>query len=73
MKAKDDPTITRIREARHRISEDCGHDLQKIVEYYVELQKKYQERIINATQQETTPGEPAKVFGENHAIKQSRR
>ena len=61
MKAKDDPTITRIREARHRISEDCGHDPQKIVEYYVELQKKYKERIISGTQQETTPSESVKV------------
>jgi hypothetical protein len=61
MKAKDDPTITRIREARHRISEDCEHDPQKIVAYYVELQKKYQERVISDTQQETTPGEPVKV------------
>jgi len=61
MKAKDDPTITRIREARHKISEDCEHDPQKMVEYYVELQKKYQERVISSTQQETTPGEPVKV------------
>jgi hypothetical protein len=61
MKPKDDPTITRIREARHRISQECEHDPQKIVEYYVELQKKYQERIINGSEQETRPSEPVKV------------
>ncbi len=36
---KDDPTITRIREARHRISEKCGHEPRKVVKYYLDLQK----------------------------------
>lgn len=36
---KDDPTISRIREARHRISEKCGHDPQKLVEYYLDFGK----------------------------------
>jgi hypothetical protein len=61
MKTKDDPTITRIREARHRISEECGHDPQRIVEYYVKLQKKYQARITNDTEEEIPPAEPVKV------------
>lgn len=33
---KDDPTITRIREVRHSISEKCGHDPKKLVEYYIQ-------------------------------------
>ena len=61
MKTKDDPTIIRIREARHRISEECGHDPQRIVEYYVKLQKKYQDRIINDSEEEMTPTKPVKV------------
>ena len=61
MKAKDDPTITRIREARHRISEECGHDPQKMVEYYSKLQKKYQSRIISNPEQDTVLDEPVKV------------
>jgi hypothetical protein len=61
MKTKDDPTITRIREARHRISEECGHDPQRIVEYYAKLQKKYQDRIINDSEEEVTPAGPVKV------------
>jgi len=47
MKPQDDPTIARIRETRHRISERCGHDPQKLVDYYIELQKKYQDRILD--------------------------
>lgn len=42
----DDPVIQRIREARHRISEKCDHDPQKLVDYYVELQKKYEDRLL---------------------------
>ncbi len=42
MMLKDDPAIKRIREARHRISKEHGHDPQKLVNYYIELQKQYQ-------------------------------
>ncbi len=61
MKAKDDPTITRIREARHQISEECEHNPQKVVEYYSKLQKKYQDRIRGDSEEETTSREPVKV------------
>jgi len=37
---KDDPTIARIRQVRHKISERFGHDPKMIVEYYINLQKK---------------------------------
>jgi hypothetical protein len=43
----DEPTLTRIREARQRISAKCGHDPEKLVEYYMELQKQYQDRLIS--------------------------
>jgi hypothetical protein len=49
MKPQDDPTIARIRETRHRISERFGHDPQKLVAYYIELQKKYQDRLLDAS------------------------
>jgi len=42
----DEPTLTRIRKARQRISAKCGHDPEKLVEYYIELQKQYQDRLI---------------------------
>jgi hypothetical protein len=44
---KTDPTIKRIRDARHQISQECGHNPVKLIEYYMEFQKKYADRIIN--------------------------
>ena len=41
-----DPTIAWIRETRHQISERFGHDPQKLIAYYVGLQKKYQDRVV---------------------------
>lgn len=49
---KDDPAIKRIREARHRISSEHGHDPQKLVNYYIELQKQYQS-IDSVKEQQT--------------------
>jgi len=43
---KDDPTIDQIREIRRRISAICDHDPKKFVEYYIEFQKKYRDRLV---------------------------
>ena len=42
----DDPTLDHVREVRHRISQQCAHDPKKLVEYYIELQAKYAERLL---------------------------
>jgi hypothetical protein len=42
----DEPTLTRIRNARQRISAACGHDPYKLVEHYLQYQKQYQDRLI---------------------------
>ena len=48
MKPKpSDPTMDEVREARRRISERHGHDPRKVVAYYMQLQKKYQERLVD--------------------------
>ena len=36
---KDDPTIRRVRAARHEISAEHDHDPKRVVDYYVERQK----------------------------------
>ncbi|MGH2412195.1 MAG: hypothetical protein ACRDEA_00550 [Microcystaceae cyanobacterium] len=36
-----DEAIGQIRQIRHKISEEHGHDPQKLVSYYIELQKHY--------------------------------
>ena len=46
MTIQDDPTIARIREIRHRISEECGHDPHRLVARYIEMQKQYQSQLL---------------------------
>lgn len=50
-----DPTIARVREARHRISERFGHDPKRLVEYYMKLQEQdeFRDRLIRSP--EMTP------------------
>lgn len=50
MKQKDDLAIKRVREARQHISEKLDHDPRKVIEYYMELQKKYLDRILPGTE-----------------------
>ncbi len=44
-----DPTVERIRKTRHKISEECGHDTKKLVEYYMRYQEKFPKRLIRKT------------------------
>lgn len=44
---KDASTIKRIRDSRHRISAKFDHNPKKIIEYYIEAQKKHKERLLN--------------------------
>jgi hypothetical protein len=41
-----DPVIDEIREVRRRISAQFDHDPKKLVEYYMELQKRHADRLI---------------------------
>lgn len=49
---KPDPAIEQIQAVRHRISEEYGHDPQKLVDYYIELQKQYQSRYLDEAKQD---------------------
>lgn len=46
--SKSDPVIDEVREVRHRISARFDHDPARLVAYYMELQKQYQDRLITA-------------------------
>lgn len=48
----NDPVIERIRDARHQISGENAHDPEKVVAYYIELQKRYSQRLIESSQTE---------------------
>ena len=60
MKAKDDPTIQRIREVRHKISAQFDHDPKKLVEHYMEYQKQFEDRFEKPAKKEIEPAEVAK-------------
>jgi hypothetical protein len=38
--------IDEVREVRHRISERVGHDPVRLVEYYLQLQSEYRDRLL---------------------------
>jgi len=44
--------IAAIREVRHRISEQFGHDPYRLVNYLMELQKEHPEKLIPAPEGE---------------------
>ena len=48
----NDPTIDEIRKIRHQISQRFNHDPERIIEYYIKLQQKYQNRLIELSEQQ---------------------
>ena len=60
---KDDAIITEVREARHRISEEYGHDLDRLGRHYRALERKLaktgKHRFVTGFF--TTSAEPAKA------------
>jgi hypothetical protein len=40
--------IARIRQARHEISEQFGHDPYRLVAHYIERQKEHPEKLVPA-------------------------
>ena len=42
----DDPTITRIRTSRHKISEHYHHNVAELIAHYAALEKRYQHRMV---------------------------
>ena len=52
-----DPVIEEIREIRHNISARFGHDPERLVAHYAELQERYRERLVRTvpTPEQTDP------------------
>jgi hypothetical protein len=38
---KEDPIIAEVRRTRHRISAEFGHDVRRLCEHYMEIEKKH--------------------------------
>ncbi|MFM9903867.1 MAG: hypothetical protein ACKVQJ_04765 [Pyrinomonadaceae bacterium] len=45
MKTEEDVTIDRVREARHKISARFDHDTKRLIDHYIEYQKKFADRL----------------------------
>ena len=54
MKREEDPGIAWIREVRHKISAEFGHDTKKLLEHYRELEKKYADHLEPMTPRDKT-------------------
>jgi hypothetical protein len=44
----EDPAISRVREVRQRISREFDNDPKKLVEYYMQLQERHKDRILDS-------------------------
>ncbi|MBI4871525.1 MAG: hypothetical protein HY814_08155 [Candidatus Riflebacteria bacterium] len=51
---ENDPVIDRIREARHRSSEECGHDPVRLVEYFLRWQEQHACRLLRSESEDRT-------------------
>jgi hypothetical protein len=43
---KDDPVVERIRDVRRKISETHGHDTEKLIKHYQEMQKRMKRKFF---------------------------
>lgn len=41
-------TLARVHNARHQISEEFNHEPEKLIRYYIELQKNYKNRFSDS-------------------------
>ena len=55
----NDPVIDEIREVRHCISARFDHDPTKLVNFYIEMQKQYQNRLIKTANRSEHNDQPA--------------
>ena len=46
--SEPDPVVDDVREVRHQISERFGHDPVRLLEYYMEFQEQYRDRLVTA-------------------------
>jgi hypothetical protein len=54
-----DPVIDEIREVRRRISARFDHDPARLVAYYIELQERHRDRLIDRPKSREPGGESA--------------
>ncbi len=50
MSTKDDSELARIRETKLRISAELNDDPQLVVQHYMDLQRRHQDRLVYSTE-----------------------
>jgi hypothetical protein len=58
---QDDPAIAAVREVRHRISQQYGHDPKKLIEHYIQLQEQHKDRLLEKVQSKKPEGTPSQA------------
>ena len=61
----NDPVVTEVREARHQISEEHGHDLDRLLKHYQEFEAELAKTgnytfVTGFFTTATAPGQPVK-------------
>ena len=59
-----DPVIDEIREVRHRISARFEHDPTQLVAFYMEMQKQYQDRLMETAESPEQRRDPAALVND---------
>lgn len=59
MSTDKDIAIERVREVRHKISARFDHDTKRLIDHYIEYQKKFADRLEPVTKAGKT--EPAEI------------
>jgi len=52
---EDKDPIDRVREIRHKISAEFGHDTKRLTEHYRELEKRYADRMLYPEKRPSQP------------------
>jgi hypothetical protein len=58
---QDDPAIASVREVRHHISQQYGHDPKKLIEYYIQLQEQHKDRLLEEVQSKKSDVAPSQA------------
>lgn len=48
-----DSTLSRIRQARHEISQQVDHDPKRLVDYYIQLQQQHDKQLAKSPKSES--------------------
>ena len=69
MSKNEDGSLAQIRRIRHEISEEFGHDPNRLVDYYIGLQNSHADRLLETV----APKEESEIRPHNIALEPTAR